>query len=163
WSLDPTARTVSSSAGMARGSLSRPSANAAAAWTAGTESLSTGISRSTAAPSPLRPAARAAWRRTPGFAWLNASRSGAPSTRRAEERPRRRQTPQPAADSNHIIIARRLAVTDVHIGDGEVGALLLQLLVGHPAFAEVLRPRHVHPDEIVRVIHEPHLIGFGVI
>ncbi len=85
WSLDPTARTVSSSAGIARGSFSRPSANAAATWTADTESRSTGIRRSTAMPSPMRPAASAAWRRTPGFGWLNASRSGTPSNRRASD------------------------------------------------------------------------------
>src|SRR6266446_4799011 len=248
---DDTARTLSSSKGIARVSLSNPSANAAAAWTAGTESLSTGSRRSTPAASPIRPAASAPWRRTAGFAWLNASRSAGRSKRRAsaaasnpastptvvssaaapgcwagagraassaatrrrletdrvcrgfeelthvlrkarerllfvqrderrfgggeqlvglrplhrvsENHPSRGQVPHPAADANHIIIARRLAVADVNIRDGEVRPLLFQVLVGHATLTEVFRARHIHPDEIVRVVDEAHLIGFGVV
>src|SRR5688572_4761959 len=241
------ARALSSSAGIARGSLSRPSANAAAACTTGVVSFSTGRSRSTAAASPMRPAASAPWRRTAGFAWLSASRSGAASKRRAseaaripastptvvssagncarapaaptrrkaarletnrvrrgaeqlthvlrkarksllrvqrdqrcfgggeqiarfrpfdripEDHPPRGQIPHPAAHSNHIIIARGLAVTDVNVGHGKIRPLLFQLLVGHAVRPQVLRAGHVHPDQIIRVIHEPHLIGLGVV
>src|SRR6266446_10653642 len=248
---DDTARTLSSSKGIARVSLSNPSANAAAAWTAGTESLSTGSRRSTPAASPIRPAASAPWRRTAGFAWLNASRSAGRSKRRAsaaasnpastptvvssaaapgcwasagraassaanrsrletdrvcrgfeelthvlrkarerllfvqrdqrrfgggeqlvglrplhgvsENHPPRGEVPHPAADPNQIIIARRPAVADVHIRDGEIRPLLFQVLVGHPPLTEMFGARHIHPDEIVRVVHEAHLICFGVV
>ena len=81
----------------------------------------------------------------------------------AENHPARRQVSHPAADPNHVIIARGLAVANVHVGHGEIRALLLQLLIRHAAFPEMFRPRHIHPDEIVGVVDEAHLIGFGVI
>src|SRR5437899_12936090 len=58
---------------MARGDFKRPSANAAAACTAGPESASAATSGSTACGSPIRPAASAAWRRTNGSEWRSAS------------------------------------------------------------------------------------------
>src|SRR3989442_2620978 len=214
-SVDDTARTLSNSKGIARASFSNPSAKAAAAWTPGTESLSTGSRRSIPAASPMRPTASAAWRRTAGLAWLSPSRRTTRSKRRAsaaasrpastptvvssvaaagcwartgrtassaasrsrletdrvgrgfeqlthvlrkareslllvqrdqrrcaggeqlvrlrplhrvsENHPPRGKVPYPAADANHIIIARRLAVADVNIRNGEVGRLLLQV------------------------------------
>src|SRR5213596_3748155 len=64
---------------MARGDFKRPSANAAAACTAGPESASAATSGSTARGSPIRPAASAAWRRTNGSGWRSASRNSAVS------------------------------------------------------------------------------------
>src|SRR5437879_6986118 len=58
---------------MARRDFTRPSANAAAACTAGPESASAATSGSTACGSPIRPAASAAWRRTNGSEWRSAS------------------------------------------------------------------------------------------
>src|ERR1700752_1276922 len=242
------ARTLSSSEGIARASLSSPRANAALAWKNCAESFNAGIRISPAAASPMRPAASAPWRRTAGLAWLSASRSGAASNRRASDAasgrartpgvfasagtgaaaggggaataarirkatletnrvcrgfeqlthvlrnarksllwvqrdqrrfrgreqliragpldrvseyyPARGQIPNPAAYANHVIISRRLTVADVNVGDGEVGPVVFQLLVGHPPLAEMFRTGHVHPDQIVRGIDEPHLVGF---
>src|SRR5207247_9035462 len=44
-----------------------------------------------------------------------------------------------------------------------MGALLLQLAIAPPPLAQVRGAGHVHPDQIVRVIDEPHLIGFGIV
>src|SRR6185503_19669877 len=66
-----------------------PSANAAPAWTRVEESFSAGRRKSTAAASPMRPAARAPWRRTAGLEWLSASRNAAASKRRAYAAARR--------------------------------------------------------------------------
>src|SRR5439155_3822544 len=75
---------------MARRDFTRPSANAAAACTAGPESASAATSGSTACASPMRPAASAAWRRTNGSGWRSASRNSAVSYTRASAAASRR-------------------------------------------------------------------------
>src|SRR6266550_3151062 len=215
---------------MARGDFNRPSANAAAACTAGPESPSAATSGSTACGSPIRPAASAAWRRTNGSGWRSASRNSAVSYTRVSAAASRRASssttpssrcaaagpPSASATSDSAIalqahgIGNRLeqiedmlrhtregmlvsegdqrglargeqvvrprpldrvaegdapgrelahAVADVDLGDGEVDALLLELLVSEPRLAHQLGAGAVEPDEVVGVVDHAHLVG----
>src|SRR5207249_4691060 len=142
---------------MARGDFKRPSANAAAACTAGPESASAATSGSTARRSPIRPAASAAWRRTNGSGWRSASRHSAVSYTRVSAAASRR------ASSSTTPSSRGGAVADVDFGDGEVDALLLELLVGQPRLAHQLGAGAVEPHEVVGVVDHAHLVGLGII
>src|SRR5207249_2374655 len=186
---------------MAWGDFTRPSANAAAACTAGPESASTATSGSTACGSPMRPAASAAWRRTNASGWRSASRNsavsytrvsaaasrranssttpssrcaaaGLPSASATSDRPLDRvaegdapgrELAHPAADPHQVVVAGGGAVADVDFGDGEVDALLLELLVGKPRLAHQLGAGAVEPDEVVGVVDHAHLVGLGII
>ena len=55
-----------------------------------------------------------------------------------------------------------IAEPDVAHGEEE-SADLLELLVTHPRLPEELAARDVEPDEIVGVVHDPHLVHFGVV
>src|SRR2546427_6476510 len=74
-----------------------------------------------------------------------------------------RELAHPAADPHQVVVAGGGAVADVDLGDGEVDALLLELLVGQPRLAHQLGPGPVEPDEIVGVVDHAHLVGFGII
>src|SRR6266513_81014 len=233
---------------MARRDFTRPSANAAAACTAGPESASAATSGSTACGSPIRPAASAAWRRTNGSGWRSASRNSAvsytrvsaaasrrasssttpssrcaaaglpsasatsdsaialqahgignrleqiedmlrdtregvlvsegderglargeqvvrpcPLDRVAEGDAPGRELAHPAANPHQVVVAGGGAVADVDFGDGEVDALLLELLVGQPRLAHQLGAGAIEPDQIVGVVDHAHLVGLGIV
>src|SRR5207244_4647827 len=61
------------------------------------------------------------------------------------------------------VVAAGGAVANADFGNGEVHALLLQLLVGQSRLAHQLRACAVEPDQIVGMIDHAHLIGFGII
>src|SRR2546425_469194 len=244
-----TERTSASRGATARDSFSRPSPKAAAAATPWFESPSASTRASTAAGSPIRPAASAAWRRTTGSGCRSASPNSAGSKARASaaastrassltsassgccaaaprppsaaapsrtttlqadrirdrleegeympgdsrhgvlmrQRDQRRlargeqfaalglvhrvterhtsrgELAHPAAYPHEVVVPRGRAVAQLHLGDGEVDALPLELLVRQARFAHQLGAGPVEPDEVIGVVDHPHLIGLGVV
>src|SRR6266496_1101918 len=242
------ARARVTSEPVARAWWSSPRPNAAAARTAGLESASAPTRRSTAAGSPIRPAASAAWRRTAGSGCWRASPSNGASKRRASaaasrrastptsaslvccararrgapspirrkaalqahrvrhhlktlthvlrnaggvalaiERDERRfaggeelagggalhrvaerhaagrEVAHPAAHAHEIVVERRPAEAQARLGHGQEDARLLHRAIGVAGDAQVLGARAIEPDEIVRVVHHAHLVGFGIV
>src|SRR6266704_1713851 len=74
-----------------------------------------------------------------------------------------RELAHPAANPHQVVVAGGGAVADVDFGDGEVDALLLELLVGQPRLAHQLGAGAVEPDEVVGVVDHAHLVGLGII
>src|SRR5690242_4006577 len=74
-----------------------------------------------------------------------------------------RELPHPAAHLHQIVVARRPAVLDAHLGNREVHALLLELLIRQARLTHQLGARAIEPDEVVGVIDQPHLVCLGII
>src|SRR3989441_10179215 len=75
----------------------------------------------------------------------------------------RGEVAHPAAYPHEVVVPRGRAVAQLHLGDGEVDALPLELLVRQARFAHQLGAGPVEPDEVIGVVDHPHLIGLGVV
>src|SRR6266566_1060595 len=172
---------------MARGDFNRPSANAAAACTAGPESRSAAAgppSASATSDSAIALQAHGIGNRLEQIEdMLRHTREGMlvsegdqrglargeqvvrprPLDRVAEGDAPGRELAHPAADPHQVVVAGGGAVADVDLGDGKVDALLLELLVSEPRLAHQLGAGAVEPDEVVGVVDHAHLVGLGII
>src|SRR6266581_2985097 len=63
----------------------------------------------------------------------------------------------PAAYPHEVVVPRGRAVAQLHLGDGEVDALPLELLVRQARFAHQLGAGPVEPDEVIGVVDDAHL------
>ena len=67
------------------------------------------------------------------------------------------------ADGDFFVVAGRREVAALGAGDGEVEAgFEFQVAVDDAGGSAVFGAADFHPNEIVGVVDEPHLIGFGV-
>src|SRR5256884_1466999 len=74
-----------------------------------------------------------------------------------------RELAHPATHLHQVVVPGGDPVAHADFGDGEVEALLLELLVRQPGLAHQLGPGPVEPDQIVGVVDHAHLVGFGII
>ena len=69
----------------------------------------------------------------------------------------------PGFHLHFVVVARRGVVAAVHLTDSEENpVLLLHVAVADTAHAAQFRTAYFHPNQIVGVIRDTHLIGFGV-
>src|SRR5712692_3613043 len=67
------------------------------------------------------------------------------------------------ADTQHVVIPRRPMVTALRFGDHDVAIVLkLHLFVGRAHLTDGLDAPDLEPDEIMGVIYDAKLVGFGV-
>ena len=64
--------------------------------------------------------------------------------------------------ANPIVIARSRNVPHGGLGHGQTNTALLELAIAGAQRANQIGARDLAPDQIVRVIHDAHLIGFRV-
>ena len=72
-----------------------------------------------------------------------------------EQGPRRR-------DLQLVVVAGRLPVLAVRLDDRQREAVGLHLAIAPARLAQQIRASDLEPDEVVRVVHDAHLVGFGV-
>src|SRR5690606_12050698 len=68
----------------------------------------------------------------------------------------------PGLDADLLVVASGCEVTDVRVGDGEEHALTLELRVGPAQGTQEVRAPDLAPDEVMRMVHDTHLVGFSV-
>jgi hypothetical protein len=65
-------------------------------------------------------------------------------------------------DPNDVIVTRRGVTPHSRLRHGQGHPVPLELRVGAPEGPDVVGPSDFAPDEIIGVIHDPHLIGFRI-
>ncbi len=64
---------------------------------------------------------------------------------------------------NFVIVTRGRHVAAVGLGHDQQDAVVaLQVAVTQTGGAAVLHASDLHPDQVIGVIHDAHLVGFGV-
>src|SRR6266540_3935103 len=81
----------------------------------------------------------------------------------AERHAAGREVAHPAAHAHEIVVERRPAEAQARLGHGQEDARLLHRAIGVAGDSQVLGARAIEPDEIVRVVHHAHLVGFGIV
>src|SRR5690606_15002948 len=80
----------------------------------------------------------------------------------AERHGPRQYALDPGLDADLLVVASGCEVADVRIGDGQVHAVALELRVGPAQGTQEVRAADLAPDEVMRVVHDTHLVGFSV-
>src|SRR5689334_15466039 len=66
-------------------------------------------------------------------------------------------------DQDFVIVACGSEISAIRLGDRKKRLLLpLEIAIAESAFPTKVRSSDFHPDEIVCVIHHPHLISLGI-
>ena len=100
----------------------------------------------------------AAWTVRP----VASDRSSRPHDLVRELHPHGRQHAARRSDLDLVVVARRLAVLAVRLDDRQREPRLLHLAIAPAERAQQVGARHLEPDEVVRVVDDAHLVGFGV-
>src|SRR6266516_1336184 len=74
-----------------------------------------------------------------------------------------REVAHPAAHAHEIVVERRPAKAQARLGHRQEDARFLHRAIRVAGDAQVFGARPIEPDEIVRVVHHAHLVGFGIV
>ena len=67
------------------------------------------------------------------------------------------------AHAQHFVVARRLFVAAMHVGDDDVAVVFgFHLFVFKAEGAHQFHTANLKPDQVVGVINHPHLVGLGI-
>lgn len=66
------------------------------------------------------------------------------------------------ADPDKIIVPRRRTVTALHLANREEEALFLHFRIAYAACADIFTSGSFKKMQILRIIHNPHAVGFAV-
>ena len=91
-----------------------------------------------------------------------ASSVGRPDDLVGELHAHRRQQRAARPHLDLIVVARRLAVLAVRLDDRQREPVGFHLAIGPARVAEQVGAADLEPDEVVRVVDDAHLVGFGV-
>ena len=69
----------------------------------------------------------------------------------------------PAADADEIIVPRGVTVAQPQIGHDQPNSGRLKFAIAEARLAQVFGPGDVQPDDVPRMVHDAHLVGFGII
>ena len=73
-----------------------------------------------------------------------------------------RRFPDPTSDVEHIVVMGRCTITDRNVHDRKAMPFAFQVSIVDAEGAHVIGPCLLAPDEIVRMMCDTHLVGFGV-
>ena len=80
----------------------------------------------------------------------------------AELHPHRRQQPSLRPDLQLVVVPRRPAILAVRLDHRQRHARVFHLAIAPAERPQQVGARHLEPDEVVRVVDDAHLVGFGV-
>src|SRR5436190_3291350 len=89
-------------------------------------------------------------------------RVGGPDHLIIEPHAHRREQHARGPNFEFVVIQRRTAVGAGRFNDGQRQAVAFHLTVAPATLAQEIGPSDLEPDQIVRVINDAHLVGFGI-
>src|SRR4030042_6605234 len=69
---------------------------------------------------------------------------------------------QPCSHNNDFIVSGRIPITAMNIGHDKLIPQCLQISIAESPFSTEFRAPHFKPNEIIRIISDPHLVRFGI-
>src|SRR5262245_42405049 len=87
---------------------------------------------------------------------------GAPNRLIIKLHPHWREFLRPGADVDVIIVSRAKPVLAVGFDDRQLDAVSFHLAIGPPGLAQPIGAANLEPDQVIRVVDDPHFVCFSV-
>lgn len=73
------------------------------------------------------------------------------------------RTREPGFDFDLVVITRGAQIAAVDFGDSEQDSVLaFEIAIAETGLAAVIDTGHFHPNEVVGVVHDTHLVSLGI-